>query len=207
MRTACVLLAALSIARADDNPGMQLMGLMMRCPAISADGKHVAIYSYDPAGDHDAKTSLAVLGASGTVEQRVAIVPPATDMARAKATADRLVKLLDDGGYKRMSRVVGLSQERGKTYKAKLNSEDVVIDVSVTGRKVNVRATRDGKALAPVTRSLAAKDGPCKAVTGYSLLSTAAGFDAKTGLFAFSIVAADAGNPACFSHDFVVTLE
>jgi hypothetical protein len=207
MRIACVLLLAFSMAHADDNPGMQLMGLMMRCPAISADGKHVAIYSYDPGGDKDAKTSLAVFGVSGTVEQRVAIVPPATDMARAKATATKLVKLLDDGGYKRMSRVARLSEDRGKVYKTKLNSEDLVIDLSVTGRKVEVHATRDGKALAPVTRSLAAKDGTCKAVTGYSLLNTAAGFDPKTGLFAFSIVAADADNPACFSHDFLVTLK
>jgi hypothetical protein len=207
MRIGCILVLAFSIARADDNPGMQLMGLMMRCPAISADGKHVAIYSYDNAADKDAKTSLAVLGASGAVEQRVAIVPPATDAARAKETAGKLVKLLDDGGYKRMSRVARLSEDRGKTYKTKLNSEDVVIDLSVTGRKVDVRATRDGKALAPVSRTLAAKDGACKAVTGYSLLNTAAGFDPKTGLLAFSIVAADADNPACFSHDFVVTLK
>jgi hypothetical protein len=41
----CVALVALTSPAVADDPGMKLMGLIMRCPAISSDGKHVAIYS------------------------------------------------------------------------------------------------------------------------------------------------------------------
>src|SRR5437016_4183463 len=127
LRLVClVTLASIPLAHADDNPAMALMAMNMRCPAISADGKHVAIYSLDPGTDKDAKTSLAVFDA-GVVADRMSIVPPAIDVARAKAAAAKLTKLLDDGGYKRMSRVARVSGGSDKlTYKAQLKSEDAV---------------------------------------------------------------------------------
>jgi len=207
---ACLVsLAALTgTARADEDPGMLLMGIMMRTPAISADGKHVAVYSHDPGTEVGAKTSLAVFGAKkGTLEKRISVVPPNTDAAKAKTAAATLVKLLDDGGYKRMSRVARVSGEAKKTdYATQLKSEDLVIDVRVIGRKLDVSASRDGKKLKGVSKKLPAKEGACKAVDGYSIANTMAGYDATTGAFAFSVTAEEAGG-VCFSHDFVVTLK
>ena len=186
---------------------MQLMTAMMRCPAISSDGKHVAIYSNDPGTEKDAMTSLAVFDGAGKVEQRISVVPPNTDAARAKAAAAKVVKLLDSGGYKRMSRVARVSETANKTtYATKLESEGVEIELGVANRKLTVNATRGGKKLAVVTRTLAAKDGACKSVDAYGLSNTMAGYDAKSGELAFSITARQ-GDQICFSHDFVVTLK
>jgi len=207
---ACLVsLAALTgTARADEDPGMQLMGIMMKTPAISADGKHVAIYSHDPGTEKDAKTSLAVFGSKkGNLEKRHSVVPPNTDAARARAAAATLVKLLDAGGYKRMSRVARVSEEAKKTdFATQLKSEDLVIDVRLVSRKLDISASRDGKKLKAVSKKLPAKEGACKAVDGYDIANTMAGYDATTGAFAFSVTAEEAGT-VCFSHDFVVTLK
>ncbi len=202
-----VALAALaSPARAED-PGMKLMGLVMRCPAISSDGKHVAIYSMAGSTEPGSTTSLAVFSGAGKEEQRIGVVPPATDVAKADAAATKIVKLLDDGGYKRMSRVAQVSDKWDKlNYTAKYTTEDVELDVVVKARKVTITGKRAGKALAPVTVKLAAKDGTCKKAENYGIANTQAGFDAKTGLFAFS-VQADEASTVCASHDFVVTLK
>src|SRR5262249_61439609 len=112
-------------------------------------------------------------------------------------------KLLDDGGYKRMARVSREGENRsGLKYDTKLKSEDVVVDVHVADRKVTLDATRAGKKLAPITRPLAAKDGPCKSVTGFMVLNTVAGFDPKTGSFAFPVAVEDADSGG-FGHRFL----
>lgn len=195
-------------AHADEDPGMQLMGVMMKTPAISADGKHIAIYSHDPGKEKDAKTSLAVFGSKkGNLEQRISVVPPNTDAERAKTAAAALLKVLDDGKYKRMSRVARVSAEAKKTdYATQLKSEDIVIDVRLVSRKLEVAASRDGKKLKGASKKLPAKDGACEAVDGYGIANTMAGYDVTTGAFAFSITAEEAGS-VCFSHEFVVTLK
>ncbi|MBL9017066.1 MAG: hypothetical protein JNL83_22965 [Myxococcales bacterium] len=199
-------LATLAVpARAQDT-GMKLMGLVMRCPAISSDGKHVALYSMAGSTEPGSKTSLAVFSAAGKLEQRIGVVPPATDAAKAEAAATKIVKLLDDGGYKRMSRVARASEDRQKlTYSTKLTSEDVELEVVVKNRKVTITGTRAGTALAPVTVKLGAKDGTCKKAEAYDLANTQAGYDPKTQLFAFSVQAEEARS-VCGAHDFVVTL-
>jgi hypothetical protein len=203
---ACLVVTT-SLARADDDPGMQLMTVMLRCPAISSDGKHVAIYGSDPGTEKDAMTSLAIFGPAGTVETRISVVPPNTDKTRAKAAAAKLVKLLDDGGYKRMSRVARVSEKLDKTkFSTHLTSEDIALDVQLADRKLTITGTRRGEHLVPHSLTLGATDGPCKKVTAYGLANTMAGFDPKTGLFAFSIDAEENAT-VCFAHAFVVTLE
>lgn len=186
---------------------MKLMGLIMRCPAISSDGKHVAIYAMAGSAEPGSKTSLAVFSPTGKQEQRIGVVPPATDVTKAEAAATKIVKLLDDGGYKRMSRVARASEDlQALTYSTKLTSEDVELEVLVKDRKVSIKGLRAGKALAPITLKLGAKDGSCKKVKAYAIANTQAGFDAKTGLFAFSVQAEEADS-VCGSHDFVVALK
>ena len=203
-----------ALARADDT-AMALMQIQMACPAISADGKHVAIFSLSPGTDKDAKTSLVVFDGT-TPGARISIVPPVKDATRAKAAADKIVKLLVDGKYQRMSRVQRASGKAVRHDSAtapapsmteQLASEDVVIDVSVADRKVELAPTRAGKKLAAIHLALPAKDGPCTSLVGYSIANTGAGFDAKTGLFAFSVLIEQAGGSICYAHDFVVTVK
>ncbi|HTR53614.1 MAG TPA: hypothetical protein VMJ10_23130 [Kofleriaceae bacterium] len=203
-----------TLARGDDT-AMALMQIQMGCPAISADGKHVAIFSLSPGTDKDAKTSLVVFDGT-TPGPRISIVPPIKDAARAKAAADKIGKLLADGKYQRMSRVSRVSGKAVRHDSAtapapsmseQLASEDVVIDVGVADRKVELAPTRAGKKLAAIHLALPAKDGPCKSLVGYSIANTAAGFDAKTGLFAFSVLIEQDGGSICFSHDYVVTVK
>jgi len=203
---AAALVAIATIARADDDPGMQLMTVMMRTPAISADGKHVAVYNEDPGAEKDAKTSLGIFGAAGALEQRISVVPPNTDVAKAKVAAAKLVKLLDDGGYKRMSRVARVSEKTDKTtYATELKSEDVVVAIALAKRKLEITGTRAGKKLAPIAIALPA-DGPCKTVDTYGLANTMAGYDAKTGQLAFTLQAWQ-HDQVCFAHGLVVTLK
>lgn len=201
-----VLAAAPSHARADD-PAMQLMQVMMRCPAMSADGKHVAIYSVAPGDDKASRTSLAVFGAGGTLEQRIAVVPPAVDATRAAADAAKVVKLLDDGTYQRMARVASKGGVVDKhTYSTDLSSEDVTLALKIADRKVTITGTRAGKKLAPVTLALPAKDGPCTTSDTFDVANTMAGYDKKSRRLAFEVTVSS-GNTVCFAHDFVITLK
>jgi hypothetical protein len=204
---ASVVVVALLTGRAHaDDTAMQLMQVMMRCPAISSDGKHVAIYSLAAVKNPDAKTSLVVFGPTGKVEQRIEVVPPATHAERAKADAANVTKLLDDGGYKRMSRVAEKNAKSDKaSFTAQLSSEDLTLDVKIAKRKVTLTGTRGGKKVKAITKTLP-KDGPCKAVDFYSLANTMAGFDAASGLFAFQITATEK-DTVCFSHEFVVAVK
>ena len=199
-----------SVAGADDT-GMALIGLTMRSPAISADGKHVAIYSQAGAEEKDAKTSLGVFDPSGKLEQRIGVVPPAVDAARAKDAVARITKLLDDGGYRRMGRVARAGEsgswKAGATHDVQLKSDDLVVDLHIAGRKIELHPTRAGKPLATVTHSLAAKDGACASVAEYTLINTNAGWDPATQLFAFAILAFGDDQVACFEHDVVVKLK
>jgi hypothetical protein len=87
-----------------------------------------------------------------------------------------------------------------------LKADDVVIDVHLAGRKLDISATRGGSKLAPRTLALPAGDAPCKAPDGYSLENTTSGYDPATHRFAFSISVLQ-GQVACTSHGFVVALE
>lgn len=201
------LALAPTVARADD-PGMQLMQIMMRCPAMSADGKHVAIYSLAGGDDKAAKTSLVVFGANGKLEQRVPVVPPATDVARATADAAKIVKLLDDGGYKRMSRVAskGGATAKNGDYSTDLSSEDAALKLEIVKRKITITGTRGGKKLAPIKLTLPAKDGACASSVSFSVANTMAGYDKASKQLAFE-VGVFGGDAMCFAHDYVVTLK
>jgi len=200
-----LVLTSFTHAHAEDT-GMKLMQVMMRCPAISSDSKHVAIYSLAAGKDKAAKTSLAVFGGTGKLEQRIDVVPPNTDAVRATSDAAKISKVLDDGAYKRMSRVAQKDAKSDKaTFTAQLSSEDAVLDVKIAKRKVTITGTRAGKKLAAISKTLP-KDGPCKTADSYDLPNTMAGFDATSGLFAFEITVTEK-DTVCFAHDFVVKLK
>lgn len=199
--------ATCSLAHADDDGGMAVLQLMMRFPAISADAKHVAIFSDDGGADKKANTSVVVFGIGGKLEQRISIVPPAAGAAKAKAAVDKIVKLLDAGGYQRMSRIAQVSDSTDKTsFTLQLSSEDVVLDIQLANRTLTLSPTRAGKPLAKITRKLPAKDGRCKRADSYSLSNTMAGFDVTTGVFAFTIDAFQK-DTGCAAHEFLVTLK
>ena len=205
LAAALVLTSTTTVAQAEDDPGMQLMTVMMRTPAISADGKHVAIYNEDPGTEPDAKTSLGIFGSAGALEQRISVVPPNTDAAKAQVAAGKLVKLLDDGGYQRMSRVARVSEKTAKTtYATTIKSEDVIVEIALAKRKLKITGTRAGKKLAPLSLALP-PDGPCKKVESYGLANTMAGYDVKTGQLAFTLQAWQR-DQVCFAHGFVVKL-
>lgn len=205
---ACLLLAATSsLARADDI-GMRIIQVMMRFPAVSADGKHIAVYSIAAGDEKVAKTSVVVFGAKGKLEQRIPIVPPNTDRAQAEADIAKVTKLLDDGGYKHLSR---MAQEGGKldkqgTYTVTLKSEDVAIDIKIAKRKVSLTGTRGKTKLKPITFTLPAKDGPCAKSDSFGVANTLAGYDKPSKQLAFA-VDVTAGMDVCFAHEYVVTLD
>jgi hypothetical protein len=179
----------------------------MRCPAISADGKHVAIYSHAPGDDKASRTSLVVFGTDGKVLQRIGVVPPATDVARAKADVAKLTKVLDAGSYKRMGRVASKGGKQDATrYTTDLASEDAALVLAIDKRTVTITGTRGGKAIAPIKLALPAKDGPCTSSDSLSVANTMAGYDKKSGLLAFSIQVFTK-DTSCFAHDYVVTVK
>jgi hypothetical protein len=176
--------------------------LMMGTPAISADGKTIALYSFAPGREPDAKTSLVIF--NGTRErERLGIVPSGIDAARARTSAASATRKID--GMKRMARVAKGEETWGPKYEVALTSSGTELHLSIVDRRVTVTAKRDGRdARAEV--ALAAKDGGCRDVKGYSISNTMAGFDDKTGLFAFSVEVEDKTGTTCFAHDFVVQL-
>jgi hypothetical protein len=201
-----VVLATQYSARADDT-AMQLMQVMMRCPCMSADGKHIAIYSVAPGDDKPSRTSLAVFGESGKLEQRISVVPPAVDAKRAADDAAKITKVLDAGKYQRMARMAsqgGVVDK--KSYKTDLSAEDVVLALGIVDRKVTITGTRDGKKLAPIVLALPAKDGPCKTSDSFDVANTMAGYDKKSRRLAFEVTVTS-GDTVCFAHDYVVTLK
>jgi hypothetical protein len=203
------LLATPSLARADT--ATELTNIATGCPAMSADGKHIAIYSIVPGDQKGARTSLAVFDTTGKLEQRISIVPPAVDAARAKADVAKVVKLLDDGKYKPMSHMTTV----GGLVDSQSYSTDLAIDVlggttkitlKIFERKITITGAREGRALAPMTIALPAKDGPCKTGNEFIVDSAQTGYDPKSHLFAFE-VEVGSHNAACFAHDFVITLK
>jgi len=206
MKVIVALLVLTSLARADD-AAMQLMQVMMRCPAMSADGKHVAIYSTAPGDDAGSRTSLAVFDATGKLEQRISVVPPAVDATRAAADAAKVTKLLDDGKYKRMSKIAsngGVVDK--KTYTTDLSSEDVKLALKIVDRKVAITGTRGGKKLAPISFALPAKDGPCKTSDTFDVANGSAGYDKTSHLLAFEVMVSS-GDTVCFAHSYVIALK
>jgi hypothetical protein len=183
------------------------MAIMMQLPAMSSDGKHIAIFSQDPGTEKGAMTSVAVFSTTGKLEKRISIVPPGTDMKKAQAATAKINSLLSAGGYARMARIAQEADKYEKpNFTLKLSSEGITFDVKLEKRKLEIKPTKNGTALATITKKLPAKDGRCKKADGYSLANTQAGFDAKSGALAFSIDAEQDGQ-VCFGHSFVVTIK
>ena len=201
------LAATTTAARADDDPGMQIMSLMMKLPAMSSDGKHIAIFSQDPGSDKAAMTSVAVFSTAGKLEKRIPVVPPATDVKKAKAAVAKINALLTAGGYARMARIAQEANKYEKpNFSLTLSSEGISFDIKFEARKLEIKPTKDGATLPTITKKLPAKDGRCKKPDAFSLSNTQAGFDAKSGAFAFSIDV-EQGGEVCFAHNFVVTIK
>jgi hypothetical protein len=183
-----------------------LMNLIMRCPGISADGKHVVMFSLTAVKEKKAKTSFVEFDTKGKVEKRFEIVPPVVDPDRAKTDVWAAAKEFVDGGFKRMSVVAEKDDKHeGANFSGQYTSEDVVLDIKLVKRKLTIDGTRAGKKLATITKTLP-KEAGCKAVDYYSLTNTASGFDPTSGTFAFQISASN-GSSVCSSHEFVVPLK
>lgn len=207
MRLAALVALVAFPALADD-PGMTLTMVMMRSPAMSADGKHIALYSDAPGDEKDSKTSLAVFGSNGKLEMRIGVVPPAVDMQRATADAAKVMKVLNDGSYARMGRMAskGGAADKSGGYSIDLSSGDVAFTLKIANRKVSITGTRGEKKLKPIELALPAKDGTCTGETTFSVANTMAGYDPKSQLFAFEVIVF-AGDSGCFAHPFVVALK
>jgi hypothetical protein len=206
LSSAVLVVVVASVARADD-PAMQVMQIMTRCPAISADGKHVALFSVAPGEDRRSKTSLAVFGIKGKLEKRLPFVPPDVDVEQASYDASKAVKFLDAGKYRRMALMASKGGTTdGAAYSIDLSSEDVAFTLKVVDRKVTITGTRGEKKLAPVNLTLPKDDGMCVTTDSFSVANTMAGYDKKSKVFAFE-VAVTSKDTQCFGHDFVVTLK
>lgn len=172
------------------------MQLMLRCPAISADGT-VAMFSL-PTAEKASTAALVFYDDKGAVKRRI------TDLAKANAALD---------GFARMDRVKKISEtasarvkptDPAPSYEAELSTGDVRIHVHIAGRDVTLQAARNGAAMPAVRTRLAPNDGPCTESVRYDLVNTQSGFDARRGVFAFTIGTEDATKSQCFHHDFVV---
>ncbi len=217
----CVLALLLSLhrpaaAEVTDDPGMRIMRIMMMSPSISADGKEVAIYSFDPGKVKGAKTSLAVFGAAGALKKRLSIVPPMVDLERSKGTAMEAALTLTGSRFARMGLVAKKAITNVQHVKAgdpkasldvTLSSGDATFKVHVADRVATVTATRAGKSVAPITLKLGKSSGTCGPVIGYTIQNTLAGFDETSGALALSVDLEDANSPTCFGYDFVASIK
>lgn len=195
----------------EGNPMVLAMKVMMISPAISSDGKFVAMHSTNPASDSDASGSLVVFNARGKEKKRMPLVPPARGMARSKATYEAADALLKKGGYKRMGR---LSRSNDKTvlkekpsdpppsYQATFTQGDYVFDLKVTVGRIQVVAKRKGRKAGKKVVKFRTPRARCNQVTGYSVSPAKAGYDKSSGLFALSVLVESSGS-ICFSHELV----
>jgi hypothetical protein len=199
-------------ARADANVARQAMRVQLLSPAVSADGKSIAIASLDPGGEAGASGSLAIFDAAGVLKRRLPLFTPARDPERARRAYAKATRLLDEGGYRRMARLRRNSErthlrrapaDPPPTFEGFFSQGDYGFAVHVARGQVRVEARKGSRKLGTYTRRL----GPaprCRRVAGYSVSPTRAGFETSGRVLAFSVYAETTGGEACFSYDYVV---
>jgi hypothetical protein len=197
---------------AEGNPAMVAMKVLMISPALSADGRTVAMHSHDPTGTAGAAGSLVFFDGSGKELRRLPLVPPARDLARATQTYAAADLALTRGGYKRMGRV---AITRGKdvqqrrpgdpppSFAATFTQGEHTFAIEVTTGKVVVEVRRGTRTYSTTTIPFRTPTTRCAKVTGYSVSPTKVGFDLQFGLLAFSVLV-EADGSTCFSHEYLL---
>jgi hypothetical protein len=193
----------------------QAMQVQLLSPAVSGDGKQVAVASLDPAGEAGASGSLALYDGSGILKRRIPLFAPARDPERARRSYAEAAKVLEDGAFRRMARVKRNSERTAlrrtpsdppPSFEGVFSQGDFGFTVRVADGKVRFEAMKGSRRLGTWSLKLG-KDGKCSDVAGYSVSPTRAGFEADRRLFAFSVYAETKDGDACFSHDYVVSLK
>jgi hypothetical protein len=202
-----------SAVRAD--VAQQALQVQLLSPAVSADGKQVAIASLDPAGEAGASGSLALFDGAGALKRRIALFAPARDPERARKSYAEAAKTLDDGGFRRMGRVKRNSEKTAlrrtpsdppPTFQGVFSQGDYGFTIEAGNGKVRFEAMKGARKLGTWSLRLG-KEAPCSDVAGYSVSPTRAGFEADRRLFAFSVYAETKSGDVCFSHDYVVAMK
>ena len=210
-----VLLASALCATAQADVAQQAMQVQLLSPAVSADGKQVAIASLDPAGETGASGSLALFDGAGVLKRRLALFAPARDAERARKSYAAAAKILEDGGFRRMGRVKRNSERTAlrrapsdppPSFEGVFSQGDYGFTVHVAGGKVRFEAMKGTRKIGTWSLRLG-KEAPCSDVAGYSVSPTRAGFEPDRRLFAFSVYAETKSGDVCFSHDYVVAVK
>jgi hypothetical protein len=193
----------------------QAMQVQLLSPAISGDGKQVAIASLDPAGEAGASGSLALFDGAGALKRRIALLAPARDAERARKSYAEAAKLLEDGAFRRMGRVKRNSERTAlrrmpsdppPSFEGVFSQGDFGFTVQVAGGKVRFEAMKGSRKLGTWSLKLG-KEAPCSDVAGYSVSPTRVGFEAERRVFAFSVYAETKSGDVCFSHDYVMVMK
>jgi len=193
----------------------QAMQVQLISPAVSADGKQVAVASLDPAGEAGASGSLALFDAAGALKRRIALFAPARDAERARRSYAEAAKILEEGGFRRMGRVKRNGEKTAlrrtpsdppPSFEGIFSQGDYGFTVRVADGKARFDAMKGSRKIGTWSLPLG-KEGPCSDVAGYSVSPTRAGFEADRRLFAFSVYAETKNGDVCFSHDYVVAVK
>ncbi|MBI5480626.1 MAG: hypothetical protein HY906_17345 [Deltaproteobacteria bacterium] len=208
----CALLAPVA---GGADPARQAMQVQLLSPAISGDGKQVAIASLNPAGEAGASGSLALFDGAGVLRRRIALFAPARDAERARKSYAEAAKILEEGAFRRMGRVKRNSERTAlrrapsdppPSFEGVFSQGDFGFTVRVADGKVRFEAMKGSRKLGTWSLKLG-KEAPCSDVAGYSVSPTRAGFEAERRLVAFSVYAETKSGDVCFSHDYVVAMK
>ncbi|HEY3355764.1 MAG TPA: hypothetical protein VGQ83_21105 [Polyangia bacterium] len=207
-------LAAPPAARGD--AAQDAMRLQLLSPAISGDGKTVAIVSLDPGDGPGASGSLALFDAGGALWRRLPLWAPQRDPRRAQTSYREATRLMDEAGFRRMGRLTRHAEKTivrhkpgdpAPRFEGLFSHGDYGVTVTVTGGTLKVEAKRGKRTLGPWTVAFATPPAACPAVAGYSVSPARAGLQAASRLLALSVVVEDADGNACFSHEAVFPLK
>ena len=212
---AVLALALLVPVAASGDVAKQAMQVQLLSPAISADGKQVAIASLDPGGEAGASGSLALFDGAGALKRRIALFAPARDPERARKSYAQAAKILEDGAFRRMGRVKRNSERTAlrrapadppPSFQGVFSQGDFGFTINVADGKARLEAMKGSRRLGTWSLRLG-KEAPCGDVAGYSISPTRAGFEAERRVFAFSVYAETNAGDVCFSHDYVVAMK
>jgi len=212
---ATLILAALAYALTarGDVVGEQIR-LQLLSPAISGDGKTVAVASLDPGGVAGAVGSLALYDLGGNLKRRLPLTAAERDPERARRDYAAAQKVLDAGGYRRLGRLRQQSEhtivhrrigDPSPRFATVLSQGELGITVIVADRKLRVEAMRASRRLGPWTLQLATPAAACPAIGGYVVSPARAGLAGRTLVLSVFVTTPDGST--CFSHEAVLTLK
>jgi hypothetical protein len=218
---ALVILGALALAAARPGPArgdamQDAMRLQLLSPAISGDGKSVAMVSSDPGEGPGATGSLAIFESTGALKKRLPLWAPAKEPERATRSYAEATRLLDEGGYRRMARVKRESEKTvlrqqpadpPPTFEGLFISGDYGVTVKVANGTLTVTARRGKRTLGPFAVKLATPAAACPLVAGYSVAPARAGLEPASKLLALAVLVENAEGVGCFSHEAVFSLK